>query len=112
MYFCECACHSSVHDESLLSKDGRMTTLSVYSGWTKVPIQDGTTAERYMGGFRIIYPDKFDVTVACENVFFDTPDEAVAFATRNAEAYLSLLEVFDIISSQAEVTWEDISPPN
>jgi hypothetical protein len=97
-----------------------MTTLSVYSGWTKVTppldmyllIQDGTDTERYMGGFRIIYPDKFDVTVACENVYFDTPDEAVAFATRNAEAYLSLLEVFDIISPQTEVTWEDISPPN
>lgn len=98
-----------------------MTTLSVYCGWTlidpeqiprEIYYQGDIDGPRYMGGFRIIYPDVFDQTCACDTVLFSTSEEALDFATNQAQAFLELLEVFGIIEPQEEVAWETISPPN
>jgi hypothetical protein len=88
-----------------------MTTLSVYCGWTKVEVED-IDEPRYMGGFRVIYPNVFDEVVACNQVLFSTSDEAIEFATTQCRAFLELLEVFGVIEPQIDVAWEDISPPN
>jgi hypothetical protein len=86
-----------------------MTTLAVYCGWTKVHVDE---APQYMGGFRVIYPDRFDITCPCDVALFDTSEEAVEFAQRLANGYLTLLETLEIIPPQMDVAWEDISPPN
>jgi hypothetical protein len=65
-----------------------------------------------MGGFRVVYPDSFDITLPCDMVLFSTAEEAIEFAQKNAAAYLELLEALGIIPVQWDVTWEDISPPN
>lgn len=94
-----------------------MTTLSIYVGYTKLEADPqlpvfAQTPPRYMGGFRVIWPDKWDVTVACDKVLQDTAEEAIDYATRMADTYFALLRAFDIIDNVDTVEWETISPPN
>jgi hypothetical protein len=92
-----------------------MTTLSVYCGYAKIEVDDiveDVDEPQYMGGFRVVYPGAFDITLPCDMALFSTAEEAIEFAQKMANGYLELLEALEIIPTQFDVTWEDISPPN
>jgi hypothetical protein len=80
------------------------TNVQVFCGYT--PLPNGG----YLSGFRVIISDEMDVTLG--GIICATPNEAVKVAESSANAYLTLLVTFGVITAEdmAHSWFEAISP--